>query len=107
MQIRSPRGGSRVAPRAAYEQMKLESRRQCPSAVFAIIEEWDNNILFEFHHQGCQREPAAHYVMRVFSDEGIYAHLFYARKTERLAPDVREAWIRNLKHARPMQGGSS
>ena len=88
-----------VPPRSYFEQLKAGLSPGCPSLSISVLEESEDNILFEWRHNGCQGFPAQHQVERATRSGTMTLVLSFVQKTNELAPEKRGAWLAILKDA--------
>jgi hypothetical protein len=89
-----------VSPRALFKQFRRDLSRGCPSLRVSVIEESDDNILFEWQHEGCQGYPAQHELRRIKRGKTGTLVLSYVEKTKQLAAEKRTAWLSIMKAAK-------
>jgi hypothetical protein len=88
-------------PKALMETMRSTLSRDCPSLRLAVVEESADDVLFEWHHQGCHGFPPEHEIRRIARSGSGIVSLSYAEKTADLPEERRAVWLSILQAAKP------
>ena len=88
-----------VPLRDYFEQVKAGLSRGCPSLSTSVLEESDDNILFEWRHDGCQGYPPQHQIDRITRSGNGMLQLSFVEKTPQMSQEKRTAWLTILKAA--------
>ena len=88
-----------VPLRDYFEQVKAGLSRGCPSLTTSVLEESDDNMLYEWRHDGCQSYPPQHQIDRVTRSGKGMLQLSFVEKTAQLSQEKRTAWLAILKAA--------
>jgi hypothetical protein len=88
-------------------RMHADDAKACPNGfvqnviAFGVQTEIEEaSIIYEWKFQKCPLHADQHEVARIIYGKFSVFRLAYVAKTERLAPEKRERWIKNLKEAR-------
>jgi len=88
-----------VPPRDYFEQVKAGLSRGCPSLTISVLEESEDNMLYEWRHDGCHGYPPQHQIDRVTRSGKGMLQLSFVEKTPQLSQEKRTAWLAILKAA--------
>src|SRR5690554_668673 len=82
-----------------------EFSKNCKQVVINIIESIPEDMLLEWHHQGCTDHPAQHQIQRIIDTHAGALSLSYVKKTQKLDSATRQQWIdllRAASHSEPL-----
>jgi hypothetical protein len=91
---------------AFVARVHADTAKLCPSFVQNVIalggpsETEEATIIYEWKIKKCPPHAAQHEVRRIIYGKFNIFSLAYVEKSEELAPEKREKWIKNLKDAR-------
>jgi hypothetical protein len=86
-----------------FEQFKAGLARGCPSLKVSVIEESEDDMLYEWRHDGCQGYPPQHQLDRLTRSGSGMLVLSFVEKTPELSEAKRTAWLAILKAATVLQ----
>ncbi|WP_339617871.1 hypothetical protein [uncultured Gilvimarinus sp.] len=81
--------------------------KTCKSYQIDVIKSEPDDMLLEWHHQGCQEHPAQHQVQRIVDTPTGAMTLSYVEKTPKLDDEKRRLWIALISAASLVPGGTT
>lgn len=85
--------------RPALSECRALLQASCPTAVWTVLRDGEEDALYEWRITGCPAEPDQHEVGRLLHGAGTWARISFSVKGEMDAA-TRERWIRQLEAAR-------
>lgn len=108
--LRKPTNPERIDVMVA--RMHADDAKLCPKGFIQDViaqgvrtETEEASILYEWKFTNCPRHADQHEVARIIYGKFSIFRLAYVAKTEKLAPEKREKWIKDLERARVVVTG--
>jgi hypothetical protein len=91
--VKSQTGGS---PQEFMKQLEARHRKDCPEVSWSLLDQGDDEVLYEWSHRGCNAFPEQYEIARILDGKWNRWRIAFTKKGAAPSEEIKRHWRRRL-----------